>query len=132
MRLVLEKGDLIRVLERHFGETFDDSKVIVRADPFEVELVGLPLTMEAAEPPAKKTAPKKPAVAAYRDDGDFDGPTKVTPPDLEPEDEGVLALRAERNVSTDPPPYSPEEEGSPASVVNSSKRLEDELGSERE
>jgi hypothetical protein len=49
-----------------------------------------------------------------------------------PEDQSIVSMRAERNVSTTPPPYDPGETADdPGRVLNQSRALEAELANER-
>lgn len=43
MRLILEKEEIISVLSKHFDAELDPDKVIIRTDPLEIEVCGLPL-----------------------------------------------------------------------------------------
>ena|ERR1035437_9184047 len=55
MRLVLEKADLIKILEKHLSVKLAPDMVLVRTEPsFEVEVSGIPLTDEALTPEAPK------------------------------------------------------------------------------
>lgn len=47
MRFILEKPDIIKILNKHFDSEFDPTQVVIRTDPvFEIELRGIPLSVE--------------------------------------------------------------------------------------
>lgn len=119
MRLILEAKDLIKIISKHFGEDFDEKMVKVSADPFEVELQGIPLTeaepgsagTQASKPPAAlKPVELKPVeVIPLSSPEGFTGIWKVDPPNLPAQpDENIVEQRA-GSGSTVPPPYSEEE-----------------------
>lgn len=121
MKVVLEKHDLISILEKHFGEKFDRSKIVVRADPFEVELSGIPL--EAALPDAPSTA-ATPVPHAVREVEDEVTPTE----DLHTQ----LALADGATLDAPPPgtdyiEVDDTRDASPAALVAKSRALEEEL-----
>jgi len=124
MRLILEKADLIQILEKQFGESFPEDMVQVRTSPFEVELTGIPLiTPEAPKVPERQAASGRriQAVTELEDKGS-------SPGEVDPDQADVLSLRSERNVSTTPPPYDPDEtRDSPGAIVADSRALEVEL-----
>lgn len=117
MKLILEKNEIVTILGKHFEAQLDPEKVIIRTDPFEMELSGLPL---GDAPPAEETNVVTLPVRSQ-------GPktkTKVEP----------SKPRADENASTDPPP--PGNDGvegglegdvHPAAVLATSKQLEAEL-----
>jgi hypothetical protein len=127
MRLVLEQKDLVQILERHFGVKFDPEMVSVRTTPFEVELTGIPLDMSEAP-----KVPERQAVAGRRIQAVTELEDEVTSPgEVDPDEADVLSLRSERNVSTTPPPYDPDEtRDSPGAIVADSRALEAELQEE--
>lgn len=136
MRLILEKEDLLQVLEKHFTETFDREKVQVRADPFEVELMGLPLPAPENEPtPSKKTGSSKPPQEPVPRRGEeaslvargweVTDPRPVHEPTV---DERPLG----RNASFEAPPVSADETNdNPATIVQASVHLTAELEQQR-
>jgi len=129
MRLVLDKEDLVRVLEQHFGERLDPARVQVRTNPLEVELSGIPLTVsaEAAEPKSEEDRGRELGLAEG-----FTGPTYVKPAPSGMEDPELARSRAERNVSFTPPPFAAEETlDDPAAVVRQSEALALDLSKER-
>jgi len=119
MRLILEKSEIVAILGKHFDVNLDPEKVLIRTEPLEIEVCGLPMT-DAAPPkeetnvlPLKKTAraaveqeavPREPA--RQRDDPD----TSDEPPP--PGNDGVELSN---------------ESVHPASVMAASKALEQEL-----
>jgi len=110
MRLILEKDDLVKILSRHFNETFDPRKVQVRGDPFEVELTQIPLAdVKPAEALVVSGTAREPATRVLGRKEGFEGPVEVSDPPAVPENAGIVSLRAERNVSTEVPPYTSEE-----------------------
>jgi hypothetical protein len=129
MRVILEKSDLIKVLENHFGEKFPPEMVQVRADPFEVELTGIPLVSSTPEgAPVPPVPPRRPASRPSSEGDGLDGKWDVSSPDAEGPDAEVIRLRAERNVSTEPPPFTADEMADdPGAISAQSRRLQEEL-----
>jgi hypothetical protein len=124
MKLILETKDLIQILERHFSTTFAPEMVQVRTSPFEVELTGIPLDMsEAPKVPERQVATGRRIQAVTELEDEVTDPGEV-----DPDQTDVLSLRSERNVSTTPPPYDPDEtRDSPGAIVADSRALEAEL-----
>ena len=125
MKIVLEKHDLVSILEKHFEEKFDRSKIVVRADPFEVELCGIPL--EAALPDGE-AAPKAAVLTAVPKEPE--APT--------PEDDLHTKLALQDGATLDAPTPGTDEveiddtrDASPASLVARSRALESELAKNR-
>ena len=52
MRLILEKNEIISILGKHFEVELDPEKVIIRTDPLEIEVSGIPMT---DAPPKEET-----------------------------------------------------------------------------
>ena len=125
MRLVLEKEDLIRIIEKHFDTKLDSSMVQVRNDPvFELEVSGLPLAETSQDAP-KTSAPKKnpePPRETYTD-GLSRGWTVTPPPEVPEPDGRVLG----KNSTYDPPPPGYEMEGTPE-YLKASTELLNQLG----
>jgi len=115
MRLILEKNEIVAILGKHFDAELDPEKVVIRTDPFEIEVCGLPL---ATEPPPSSNVVALKGPRAAKDTfakgpprGDEDASTEEPPPGLdgvEPLDDAVH----------------------PASVLATSKALEQELEKE--
>ena len=115
MRLILEKSEIVAILGKHFDAELDPEKVIIRTDPFEVEVCGLPMTDTPREEtnvvplPASRTLAGVDAqkfAAKKRDDPDA---TTDAPP---PGNDGTEVT---------------DESVHPASVLAASKALELEL-----
>jgi len=118
MRLILEKSEIVAILGKHFDAELDPEKVIIRTDPFEIEVCGLPLAADPApstnvvaiKPPAKRTGVDAPKFAAQ--------------------------LRDDEGASTEEPPpgldgaESSEDSVHPSSVLAASKALEQQLEKE--
>lgn len=124
MRLVLEKQDLIKILEKQFDVKLDADAVQVRTDPvFEVEIRGLPLAESALEAPSKPAAPTMKPVT--QEDRPSPSGWKVTPPEPAPEPP-QRTLGA--TMSYDPPPLDLEAELSGTSApLGESLKLVKEL-----
>lgn len=119
MKLILEKNEIVAILGKHFDAKLDPEKVIIRHEPFEIELSGLPLSDAPEEetnvvplnaPPRKTRA------------------TVVEDPPAKP--------RSDPGATTEPPPPGDdglggtETEVHPAAVLAASKQLEAELDRE--
>jgi len=122
MRLILEKNEIIAILGKHFDAELDPEKVIIRTEPLEIEVCGLPLASGDSPPPRENTnvvtmKPSKPVngieapktVAKERDDSDA---TDEPPP---PGNDGTETSN---------------ESVHPASVLAASKELEAKLDKE--
>ena len=120
MRLILEKDEIVAILGKHFDAELDPTKVIIRTDPFEIEVCGLPLG--SGDPPpqketnvvslpqvSKRAAPAKEEVLVPRDD---EGATTEDP---EPGTDGISGDAAAIH---------------PAAVLAASKALEEQLDRE--
>ena len=113
MRLILEKSEIVAILGKHFDAELDPEKVIIRTDPFEVEVCGLPMTDTPKEETNVVPLPQV---------------TKFSPAKAE-----RLVPRADVDASTEPPPPGndgtevSDESVHPASVLAASKALELEL-----
>ena len=44
MRLILEKSEIVAILGKHFDVELDPEKVVIKTEPFEIEVSGLPMT----------------------------------------------------------------------------------------
>jgi len=78
MRLILERAEVVAILGKHFDVELDPEKVVIRTDPFEIEVYGLPL--------ASETASTSSASPTRRQRADTDAFTDSPPPNTE----GVL------------------------------------------
>jgi len=121
MRLILEKSEIVAILGKHFDVELDPEKVVIKTEPFEIEVSGLPMT---DSPPKDEnvvpisTQTRRPVKAG----GDV---PKV-----------AAQQRADPDASTEPPP--PGNDGTevtdeavhPASVLATSKALEEQLNKE--
>ena len=129
MRLVLEKEEILEVIAKHFKIKIDPDRVVIRTDPLEVELSGLPLVEDST--PSKRSSKvmsDPPAIVSSED--------AVAPE----EEEKLIALRSDRSATAEPPPpgadylesTSSEKGGGlhPAAVLEVSKQLEAELNKE--
>jgi hypothetical protein len=117
MKLILEKDEIVTIIGRHFDTVLDPSKVILRMDPFEMEVSGLPLASETQKHEAEtNVVPLHTPVKA----------TKAAEP----------LLRADPDASTEPPEPGSDGESltdasvHPASVLAASKALEQQLAKE--
>lgn len=123
MRLILEAAEIIKILGVHFQAELDPKNVIIRTDPFEIEVCALPLS-ESAEAeddnvvalPQKAGAPRTPRP---------------------PRDETAkIRARDDEGATAEPPPpgndgnEGPEQDLHPAAILAASKDLERELDKE--
>lgn len=122
MRLILEKAEIVTVLSKHFDAELDPDNVIIRTDPFEIEVCGLPLGSN--DPPPK-----------YEEE--VNKVTKLPTRERPPVKEAAVKERADTDATTEPPePGVDGEETStagdvhPAAVLAASKALEQELDRE--
>lgn len=124
MKVTLEKDDLIQILADHFGSNFDTENITIRSDPFEIEVRNVPL------PPSEKSAATLPPEVVVRD-------VPVAVSRASPDDLAVVLRRADADVSVDPPPPGNDDNdviavsGSPLSVVQQSRELEERMKRER-
>jgi hypothetical protein len=137
MRIVLEKQDLINIIGKYLEATLDASKVVVRTDPFEVEVTGVPLPDAAAPvlpvPPTSVIAPTPPPAQSRTE-----GPFIVTPPELPPEPSPeIIRARADRGATLEVPPPGRDgfdsensEFASPAGIIATSRALQEKLDRE--
>ena len=118
MRLILEKDEIVAILGKHFEVELDPDKVIIKTDPFEIEVSGIPMT----DSPPKETN----VVALPKANGGRTSVYTKEPPQL----------RADADASTEPPPPGndgadvSEESVHPAAVLARSKELEEQLNRE--
>lgn len=124
MRLILEKTEIVAVLSKHFEAALDPDKVIIRTDPFEIEVCGLPLA-DAPPPEEANVTQLRPRQTAATDS------PRVKAPQVDVKD------RDDPDATTEPPP--PGKDGTegpatadvhPAAVLAASKALEQELDRE--
>jgi hypothetical protein len=120
MKIVLEKHDLIAILEKHFQERFDRTKIIIRADPFEVELSGIPL--EAALPESEALA--RTALSVVPNEETKAGSADDLHTKLALQDGATLDAP---EPGTDDIEVDNARDASPASLVARSRALESEL-----
>jgi len=122
MRLILEKDEIVTILGKHFDVALDPERVIIRTDPLEIEVSGIPMsdapTKEETNVVSLNTTARRQSQA--RD-----------------EEEKVAVLRDDPDATTEPPPPGKdgtEGEGNadvhPAAVLAASKALENELDRE--
>jgi hypothetical protein len=135
-RIILEKKELLEILGRHFETVLDETSVVIRTEPFEVELTKVAMPTE--EPPKKKEPPPA-AVAKPQIEVVDEGPKMVngfliTPATVIPENPELLELRSSDGDSTPPPPGADgfddgttAGDGSPASLVQRSRELAVEI-----
>lgn len=126
MRLILEKAEIVAVLSKHFDAELDPDNVIIRTEPFEIEVCGLPLG--SSDPPPKYEVE------------DNVTPLRMRPPEAPKEqrnNNGPAKKRADEGATEDPP--EPGLDGvetsnagdvHPAAVLAASKELEKELDRE--
>lgn len=120
MRLILEKNEIVTILGKHFEANLDPDKVIIRTDPFEIEVCELPLTDAPPPKDDENVVPLAPRRAS-----------------VSPRNEEPVKRRADDNASTEPPPPGDDGTGtganpdiSPAAMLAASKQLEMELARE--
>ena len=132
MRLILEKQEIIEILEKHFEEKFDNNQIIIRTEPFEIELMKLAMPSEP-KPPAVPPPPRPTtSPAGPRMENGF----LIEPPTVIPEDPSLLERRNNDGDAV-PPPLSADEtggggplvlaNGSPASLIQRSRELAAEI-----
>ena len=70
MRLILEKEEIVSILSKHFDAKLDPERVVIRTDPLEIEVCGLPLSgsTKAPEPPISVPPSALPPVPEHSDD----------------------------------------------------------------
>lgn len=123
MKVTLEKNDLIQILAEHFGSDFDTENITIRSDPFEIEVRNVPL-------PASEKASPAAEVPVIRE-------TPVQVSQVSADDLAVVMRRADANATVTPPPPGNDDtdvsevSGSPMSVLQQSKALEEKLRRER-
>lgn len=124
MRLILEKAEIVSILGKHFEANFDPGDVIIRTDPFEIELRGLPL----GDAPPKQVEEETNVVPL---------PTRLPYKDRVEEDTTPPKQRADPGASNETPPPGDDGLGGgstaevhPAAVLAQSKALEAELDRE--
>jgi len=121
MRIVLERNDLIKIIGQYLEATLDPSRVVVRTDPFEVEVTDVPLT--ESSPETRLTAPSSVFVVT--------SPDPVKEPDI-----SIVQARSEINASIEMPPFDEVEGGTstenanPAGILAISQTLQTNLDRE--
>ena len=133
MRLILEKQEIIEILEKHFEEKFDAGQVVIRTDPFEIELMKLAMPSEKnnVPPEPKRITPPTPEDTGPRLVNGF----IVTPPSIAVDDPTLLEQRSGEGEAEPPPPGTDgfgvdnpiTGEGSPAALVQRSRELAAEI-----
>lgn len=121
MRLILEKHEIIAILGKHFDTDLDPENVIIRTDPLEIEVRGLPLATSDSPPKEENNVEELRPKLRKVPEEEVERPKKV---------------RADEDATTDPPP--PGSDGvagsddviHPASVLAASKQLERQLDQE--
>jgi hypothetical protein len=124
MRLILEKDEIVSILGKHFEVELDPETVIIRTDPFEIEMKGIPLS----DAPPKETTNVVPIGTAPK--------RQASLPAQTPEEEKLAKDRDDPDASTEPP--EPGDDGlggigtdiHPAAVLAASKELERQLDHE--
>jgi hypothetical protein len=126
MRLILEKSEIVAILGKHFDVELDPEKVLIRTDPLEIEVCGLPMA-DAAKPKEETNVVslRKSSRAAVEEEEEEEEE------DIEPK--ALARQRDDPDASDEPPP--PGNDGielsndsvHPASVLAASKALEHEL-----
>lgn len=74
MRLILERAEVVAILGKHFDAELDPEKVVIRTDPFEIEVCGLPLANETT------ASPTSPISSTKRQRADADASADAPPP----------------------------------------------------
>lgn len=123
MKVTLEKDDLIQILAEHFGSEFDVNNITIRTDPLEIEVRNVPLPASEKTPVRGRIDPlvhEEPVVVAQ----------------ASADDVAVVLRRADSDATVVPPPPGNDETdgdslGSPLSVVEQSRALEDRLRREK-
>jgi len=121
MRLILEKHEIVAILGKHFEAELDPEKVIIRTDPFEIEVSGLPMT---DAPPKEENVVSISAQTRRPAKAGTEAPRVAGP------------QRADPDASTEPPPPGndgtevTDESVHPSSVLATSKALEEQLNKE--
>lgn len=127
MKVTLERADLIAILKEHFGSDFRSEDIVIRADPFEVEVrnVSMPASEKHAAPAPSTRASVDPETAY------------AAVPNASSEDAELVLRRADADATVDPPPPGNDElgttsvAGSPLSIIQQSRELEMQLERER-
>lgn len=128
MKVILERPDIKHILELHFGSSFADEDVVIRADPFEVEVRNIPV------PPSENDGTPTTTAQVSRPTPAGKAPPAYTPND---DDAALVAQRADADAYVDPPPPGNDETditsvtGSPLALIQQSRQLEEQLNRER-
>lgn len=116
MRLILEKEEIVTILSKHFDAELDPTKVVIRTDPLEIEVHGLPLSSN--DPPPKKVRGLEavPQLQEKKEEGASSASDDVHPAALlaasksiERELNSEKAKRRSGQYSYDPPAVSDDE-----------------------
>jgi hypothetical protein len=136
MRLILERQEIIEILEKHFEEKFDSNQIVIRTEPFEIELMKLSMPTEPtpAKPPSAPTPKPGTLIVAPPSGPRMENGFLVEPPSIIPEDPSLLERRSSDGEAA-PPPLSADEVGSgpvieggsPASLIQRSRELAAEI-----
>lgn len=136
MRIILEKKELLEILGKHFETVFDDDNVIIRTEPFEVELrkITMPTAEEAPKPKPQQAAPLVVPATEIPEGPKMVNGFIVTPPSVIPENPELLEMRSNDGEAEPPPPGSDGFGGSgsagdasPASLIQRSRELAAEI-----
>lgn len=116
MRLILEKEEIVAILSKHFDADLDPTKVVIRTEPLEIEVHGLPLSTSETSP--KKTRPlevvspvseAKPADTEADDEDVHPAALLAASKNIERELNNEKAKRRSGSYTYDPPPVSDDE-----------------------
>ena len=116
MRLILEKKEILAILEQHFDVKLDAKQVVIRTDPaFEIEVSGIPLAGRSESVPTYTSVPEEPseeeAAKSNRvlgDEASFDPPAAGTDDiptrneDINPAAILARSKQIERELANDP------------------------------
>lgn len=58
MRLILEKAEIVKIVGKHFDADLDPDSVVIRTDPLEIEVSGIPLPEREPAPENVTHLPK--------------------------------------------------------------------------
>jgi hypothetical protein len=119
MRLILEKNEIVAILGKHFEVTLDPEKVIIKTDPLEIEVSGIPMSDAPNKEPSNVVAisaqTRRPAQTAVSEEAVLRDDTNATTDPPEPGDDGLGGPGADVH---------------PAAVLAASKELEKQLEQE--
>jgi hypothetical protein len=124
MRLILEKNEIVAILGKHFDVELDPEKVIIKTDPLEIEVSGIPMT--DAQPREETNV-----VTLRSGPGTY---SAVKSSAVDPTD--IVKKRDDPDATTEPPTPGDDDLGGPgqdlhpAAVLAASKALERQLEQE--